>query len=198
MAKHNPHTPTVLSIVVLTILSACATEPVIEKFDELTAVTITYHRTTLTMSPDRPFDRETGNDFVQIGAIEVNRSGTPHYYLWLDISDGSGMKSASEGPEEYDSIVLVVDGEKIELNVHGWTAAAIGASEPVYKKLYGSSVDAYYQVEVDHIRLLTDADSLELHTTGPAAKEFVPWLSPAKAKDEMAEFLNTVLQYIQE
>ena len=104
------------------------------------------------------------------------------------------MTSAGEGPEEYESIVLVVDGEKIQLDVRGWTAAAIGASEPVYKKFYETSIDAYYQVNLDHIQLLADADSLELHTTGPASKEFVPWRSPAKTKDELAEFLRTVLQ----
>ena len=196
MTEHIPHVPTMISIVVLTMLSACATGqlPVVKKLDELTAVTITYNRTAITMSPDRPFDQATINDYVQIGAIEVNRAGTLHYYLWLGISDRSRMTSAIEGPEEYESIVLVIDGEKIQLDVHGWTAAAIGASETVYKKFYKTSVDAYYQVNLDHIQLLADANSLELHTTGPASKEFVPWHSPAKTKDELAEFLRTVLQ----
>lgn len=196
MSKHIPHAPMVTSIVVLTILSACATgqNPVVEKFDELTAVTITSNRTVVSLSPDRPFDRATANDYVQIGPIEVNQAGTLRYYLWLGISDGSGMTSAGEGPEEYESIVLVIDGEKTQLNVHGWTATAIGASEPVYKKLYETSVDAYYQINIDHIQLLADADSLRLHTTGPAPKEFSPWHGLAKTKDELAEFLRAVLQ----
>lgn len=185
-----------ISIVVLTILSACAAGqlPVVEKLDEFTAVTITYSRTPIIMLPDTPFDRATAGDYVQIGAIEVNRTGTLQYYLWLGISDMNYMTSADERPEGYESIVFIADGEKFRLDVHGWTPAAIGAGEPVYKKPFATSVDAYYQVTLDHIQLLAEADVLKLRTTGSAPREFVPLFRQTTAKDDLAEFLRTVLQ----
>ena len=196
MSERIPHLSTAIAIAVLAILSACAAgqPPVVEKLDEFTAVTITYSRMPIIMSPDTPFDRATMRDYVQIGAIEVNRMGTLKYYLWLGISDMNHMTSADKRPEGYESIVIIMGGEKFGLDVLGWTPAAIGASAPVYKKLFTTSVDAYYQVTLDQIQLLAEADVLRLHTTGSVSREFVPWYKQTTAKDDLAEFIRSVLQ----
>ena len=104
------------------------------------------------------------------------------------------MARADGRPKGFESIVLIAGSEKFRLDVRGWTPETIGASEPVYKKLYPNSDEAYYQVTLDQIQLLTEADVLELRTTGSASKNFVPWYKPAKAKDDLAAFLKTVLQ----
>lgn len=196
MSKRISHLSTVVPIAVLTILSACATgqQPAGEKLDGLTSVTITYSRTPIIMSPDTPYDRETKRDYVQVGAIEVNRMGARQYYLWLGISDMEHMASADKRPKGFEAIVLIVDGEKLRLNVRGWTPEAIGASEPVYNKIFTNSDDAYYQVTLDNIQFLARADDLKLRTTGSAPKEFIPWYEQTTAKNDLAEFLRTVLQ----
>jgi hypothetical protein len=129
---------------------------------------------------------------VQIGAIEVNRAGTLTYYLWLGISDGSRMASTGEGPEEYSSIDLVVNDEIIRLDVLGWNTASIGIGDPVYQKLHRTSIEAYYQISLEHIQWLAEASTFELHTTGSAMKEFVPWYIQDKARNELSEFVRTV------
>jgi len=146
------------------------------------------------MSPDASYDREIERDYVQIGAFEVNRMGTRQYYLWLGISDAKQMASTDKHPSGFDSIVLIVGGEKIQLDVLGWTPAATGTSEPVYEKLFATSVDAYYQVTLDQIQLLTDSDNLKLRTTGSTTKEFVSWYRQTTFKGDLAEFLETVMQ----
>ena len=172
-----PNVPMAISIVVLTILSACATgqPPVVEKLDEITAVTITYSRAPIIMGRDTALDRAETRDYVQLGAIEVNRMGGLQYYIWLGISDIDYATSAAERPEGYESIAIVVGDDTLRLDVLGWTPAAIGASAPVYKKLFTTSVDAYYQVSLDQIRSLATADVLKLRTGGSPAKEFIPW-----------------------
>ena len=190
------HGRAALAIVVLTILSACAAgrPPVIETLDERTGVSITYSRTPIIMSPDTPYDRESARDFVQIGVIEVNRMGSLDYYLWLGITDIGHMESANGHPSGFDSIVLNVDGEIVPLEVHGWAAAAINLSEPVYRKLYSTSADAYYPVTLGQIQLLTNVDSITLLTSDSAPREFVPWYQQSTAKDDITEFLRIVTQ----
>jgi len=191
------------SIAVLTILSACAAEqqPVVEKLDELTAVTITFSRTPIIMSTDTSLELATagdhvqiGRDYVQIGAIEVNRMGTLQYYLWLGISEVKYTESADTHPNGFESIVFIAGGEEFQLDVRGWTQETIGASEPVYEKLFRNTVDAYYEVTLEQIQFLTDVDSIKFRTIGPAPKEYVSWYRSITAKDDLAEFLSTVQQ----
>jgi len=187
--------PTAISIVGLTILSACATGqlPVVEKLDDITAVTITYSRSPVIMGRDTAFDRADTRDYVQLGAIEVNRMGGLQYYLWLGISDIDYATSTDERPDGYESIVIVAGGEELQLDVLGWTPAAIGASEPVYKKLFTTSVDAYYEVSLDQIQSLATANVLKLRTGGSDAKEFIPWYGQAESTGVFVEFVRNVL-----
>ena len=194
MFDRSSYLSTAISVAVLTIVSACATgqQPVVEKLDEYTAVTITHSRTPIIMSPDTPYDRDTPRDYVQIGAIEVNRMGTLRYYLWLGISDMEHMASDDERPRGFESIVLNIGSEELRLEILGWTEDTIGASVPVYKKIFPDSEDAYYKITLDQIQFLTAVDALKLRTTGSESKEFVPWYKQTTASDDLAEFLRAV------
>ena len=97
-------------------------------------------------------------------------------------------------PEGFRSIEFSVDDESFQLNVLGWTPEAIGTSEPVYQKLFSNSIDAYYQVTLDQIQLLTDSDSLKLRTTGSAPKEFVSWYRQTTFQGDLRQFVRTVLR----
>lgn len=182
--------------VVLATLSACAAgqAPVVEKLDAVTAVTYTHVRTPLILSPDMPLDRTQARDYVQVGAIEVNRMGSLNYYLWLGISDTHYAESPSTHQDGFESIVLTLDDQKLPLDIHGWTHEAIGVSGPVYKKFFSTTVDAYYEVTLEHVRLLADVDSMKILTSGAVPKEFVLWYTQNAAKAQLAEFLRTVLQ----
>lgn len=195
MTKYT-HFSNTIPIAVLVILSACtAGQPaVIEKLDELTAVTVTYCRTPLIMSPDTPHVREARRDYVQIGAIEVNRMGVLEYYLWLGITEVDQDAAADIQPEGFASIVLAGKEKSIELDVKGWSPGVIGTSAPVYQKIYPDSAEAYYQVSLDQIQLLADSDNLVLRTTGSAAKEFVSWYSQETFESDLAEFFNAVME----
>lgn len=196
MFERIRHFSAATPLAILAILSACAAgqPPVVEKLDELTAVTITHNRTPFVMSTDTTYDPEAARDYVQIGAIEVNRMGTLKYYLWLGISEMQYTENTDQPPEGFESIVFVVAGEEFQLDVLGWTQAAIGVSEPVFKKLFGTSVDAYYAVTLEQIQLLTEADAMIFRTTGSAPKEFVSWYKQTTAKNDLSEFFRTVLE----
>jgi hypothetical protein len=194
IATRIPHLPTAILLAVFAILSACAAgQPtVVEKLDELTAVTVTYCREPLVMSRDVAFDRKTDKDYVQVGVMEVNRIGTFKYFLWLGITIVDQAANPDQRPEGFDSIVFAVGDESFQLDIQGWTPEAIGASEPVYKKLFAASADAYYSVTPEQIRLLTDVDNLTLRTTGSAPEEFIPWYKQETFESELVDFLARV------
>lgn len=196
ISMRKPHAPTVILTAFLAILAACTTvQPtVIEKLDALTAVTVTYSRTPLVMSPDTPLVREARRDYLQVGVLEINQMGALRYYLWFGITEVSQVMTADNHPEGFNSIVLSTNDKSIELAVTGWTPGAIGTSEPVYQKLFPDSEEAYYQVTLEQIQLLTDSDNLTLRTTGPAPKEFISWYSQTTFEGDLAEFLSAVRQ----
>ena len=131
-------------------------------------------------------------DYVQIGAIEVNRMGTLQYYVWLGITEVEYAESADRQPNGFESVVFIVGGEEFQLDVHGWTHEVIGVSEPVYNKLFQNTVDAYYEVTLEQIQSLTDVDGIKFRTIGPAPKEYVTWYKSITAKDDLVEFLRAV------
>lgn len=180
-------------IAALAILAACATpSPTVEYMDELTAVTITHSRTPFVLSTETSVD--TARDYVQIGAIEVNRMGTLNYYLWLGISEVQYDEPVHEHPEGFESIVFVEGNGEFQLDLAGWTEAAIGASAPVYEKLFGDTVDAYYEVTTEQIRQLASADIITFRTIDPSPKEYSSWYRSVTAKDDLTEFLTIVAQ----
>lgn len=192
MARRNPTLLTAISIAAFAILSACAVaQPsAVEFLDEVTAATITYSRTPFTLSTDTTTDGE--RDYVQIGAIEVNRMGTHQYFLWLGISEVEYTESERRHPKGFESIILVLGGDDLQLDISGWTEEVIGASEPVYDKLFRDTVDAYYEVTTEQIALLTQVDSIRFRTVGPSPKEYVSWFKSITARDDLAEFLRVV------
>ena len=180
----------------LAVLSACATAqpPVVEKLDDLTAVTTTYSRTPLVMSPDTSLNRDVRRDYLQLGVIEVNQMGSLQYYLWLGITLVDQDSDAGKPVAGFDSIALAVNDESFVLDVKGWTPGVIGTSEPVYQKLFPESADAYYPVTLEQIQMLTDSDNLKLRTSGSAPGEFVSWYSQTTFESDLSEFLNAVVQ----
>ncbi|MGI9235889.1 MAG: hypothetical protein ACR2QZ_00740 [Woeseiaceae bacterium] len=180
-------------IAAFAVLTACATQqPTIEYLDEVTAVTITYSRTPFVLSTGTSVD--TARDYVQIGTIEVNRMGAHKYFLWLGISEVKYTELERQHPEEFESIVFVVGDEEFQLGIAGWTEAAIGASEPIYEKLFRDTVDAYYEVTTEQIQRLADENIMTFRTADPSPKEYTSWYRSVTAKDDLTEFLTIVAQ----
>jgi len=89
----------------------------------------------------------------------------------------------------FESIVIFADGEPLPLEIAGWTAAAIGASEPVYLKPVASAADAYYEVTFDQLRLIAEAKDVRLHSAGPRTESYEPWDDQRSARAGLIEFL---------
>lgn len=176
------------------LLAACATpgSTVSESLDPLTAVTVTFSNSPLIVYRDSPAHAAFARNFVSLGPIEVNKTGVYKYYLWLGIWSTLQSNNLEEQRGGFESIVLLVDGEPLLLDAAGWTPAAIEASQPVYPKPFASSLDAYYRVTADQIRLIADAGDLQLRTTGTTPQEFELWGEQRPARNDLDAFLHRV------
>lgn len=186
------HKPLVVFLLVAVIVSACATtEPVVrEKLDLMTGVTVTFSGTPLILFRDDSGRAAFARSYLHLGPIQVNRGGTYQYYLWLGAWHSMQLVDAGEHQQGLESVVLFADGEPMALDLAGWTPEAIGTSEPVYLKPSTASIDAYYRVTADQIRMIAHSTDLRLQTSGMYAREFVPWDNQLLARSELLEFLD--------
>lgn len=183
------------TVVAFLLLSACSSSGSLlpSKMDPLTAVTITTSKAPLVFYRDESGRAAHARDYVHLGPLEVNRSGTYSYYLWLGIWNTMQDANADEPRDGFDSIVVFADGEPLPLEISGWTPAAIGASEHAYMKPVASAADAYYAVSVDQLRMIAEATDLRLQSTGPQGKSYEPWDSQGSAKASLADFLGAAV-----
>ncbi len=194
MATDNFTRLRVAALVTAFAIAGCAASPptVNSKLDPLTAVTFTFSNTPFIFYRNAPSRAAFARSYLDMGPIEANRAGTFTYYLWFGTWNTSQTRAATDVRDELESILLFADGEPLSLSVSGWTPATIGASEPVYAKPFASSQDAYYQVTIDQIRLLAEAQDLRLQTTGSSPQEFELWDEQISARNDLQEFLDRI------
>ena len=178
----------------MALLAACATPqpPVIDKLDEVTGVTITHSRMPFTLSSDA--FTQPAVDYVQLGAIEINKMGSMSYYLWLGISEPDFAQPGKGLQSKFEAVDIVLDGNATRIELHGQTHASIGTLEPVYKKLFRSTAEAYYEVDLDLISRMVQAEDMALRTVEAEPKEYTLWYQSTTAEEDLAEFLNVVSQ----
>ena len=180
------------AILISLTLVACAGQPgaIQNKLDPATAVTITYSQTPMVFYRDDSGKAAFARNYLHLGPLEVNRMGSFHYYLWLGIWNTMQDAEPGESRNGFESIVIYVDGEPLALELTGWTPAAIGATEPVYVRPVASAADAYYEVTVDHLRLIAASDKVRIQSTGPGTRTYELWDEQKAAKQSLNEFLR--------
>jgi hypothetical protein len=164
---------------------------VTNKLDPRTSVMITYNRSPMIFYRDVSGRAAHARDYVYLAPIEVNRSGSFRHYLWLGIWSTLDDSRPGQSRDGFESIVVFADGEPLPLEVSGWTPEAIGASEPVYMKPVASAADAYYEVTLDQLRLIAEANDVRLQSGGSRIETYEPWDHQQPARSGLREFLNS-------
>ena len=170
-----------------------ATPPAVnDTLDPLTGVTITSSSTPLVMYRDEPSRAAYARNFLHVGPLQINRSGDYQYFLWVVMWSTTPTTDVTASQNGFDSIILFVDGEPLPLDASGWTPAAIGTSEHVYVKPVASTLDAYYRVTTDQIRLIAESSDIRLRTTGSSPRNFELWDEQTSAREALRAFLREV------
>jgi hypothetical protein len=174
-------------------LGACASsaDSTNEILDRRTGVTITSNVTPMILYRENPSLASHARNYLHLGPIEVNNTGSYQYFLWVGIWNTMETSDSSRQRHGFDGITIFADGEPLVLELAGWTPDAIGASAPVYLKPVSSAADAYYSVTVDQIRLIAEAKDIRLRTSGTSPREYSPWDAQRSARQSYQAFLET-------
>ncbi len=177
----------------LVLFSGCSSSNslISNKLDPRTAVTITYSNAPLVFYREESGRAAYARDYVHLGPLEINRAGTFRYYLWIGIWSTLPDTALRAPLNGFSTIVIYADGEPLSLEISGWTADAIGASEPVYLKPVASAADAYYEVTIDQLRFIAGARDVRVQTSGPRQQSYEPWDNQGTANASLDEFLRT-------
>jgi hypothetical protein len=183
-----------LGLILLLGLAACASTAKLinEDLDPVTSVTVTSTKTPMLFYRDNPARAAYARNYLHLAPIEINRSGSYRYYIW--ISAWSTMETAdlAERRDRLESIIVFADSEPVILQLAGWTPDAIGASEPAYLKPVASAADAYYEVTIDQIRHITNAKDVRLSTGSSRSDSYEPWDDQQSVLEGMRAFLEHV------
>lgn len=176
----------------LALLTSCAGNDtaVLQRLDPETGVTIKRASVPIVMYRDMSANSAFGRDYVYVGPIQVNTMGQREYFLWLGIWGSSDSAERGRKMDDFEAVVLYVDGEPLSLEVKGWTPASIGASGDVYVKPVASALDGYYRVTVDQMRLIAESQDLELRAGATRPQRYVPWDSPKDSSQALVAFLR--------
>lgn len=188
--------PRLLLCAALPVLAAaCASGPAQsthEFLDTGTGVTVTTSRAPVVLYRDNPAAAAYARNVIHMGPVEVNRSGDYRYFLWIGIWNTMEPAGTAASRDGFETVVILVDGEPMTLDLAGWTPAAIGTSVPVYTKPVASAADAYYPVTIDQLRFIAEARDITLRTTGSPAREFTLWSAQQDARKGLFTFLDNV------
>jgi hypothetical protein len=186
--------PRAIAFTLVMLLASCASSGretyTSNKLDSLTGVTITYSKTPMVFYRDESGKAAHARSFVDMAPLEINRMGQFRYFLWLGIWNTLQQADPGEARDGFESIVIFADGEPLSLELAGWSADVIGASEPVYLKSVSSAADAYYEITIDHLRVIAAASDVRIVTAGPRPKSFELWNQQRAARVSLNEFLN--------
>ncbi len=181
-----------LALVAAAAVTGCSGNTVFvgEKLDPATSVTIRYIGHPLVFYRNVSGRAAYAKDYVDLGPVEINRSGDYRYYIWLGIWTADGDTSTSATRDRFESVVIFAAGEPLQLEIKGWTPNSIGVSESVYTKPDASAADAYYELTFDQLRQLAEADNLRLQIGEGDSDMFEPWDKQRPGKAALIEFVN--------
>ena len=194
-ARHTTKLRLPLVAALAVVLAACASNPAAltrEYLDTGTGVTVTASQVPLVLYRDNPAAAAYARNVVHLGPVEVNRSGEYRYFLWVGIWNTLQAADTSLSRDGFETIIITVDGESMALDLAGWTPAVIDTSTPVYLRPVASAAEAYYPLTVDQIRVIAEARSVTLRTTGDSPREYDLWSRQQGARQAMVAFLDRV------
>lgn len=183
-------------VVMTCVLAGCASvRPLAgESLDPLTGVTTTYSHAPLVLYRDVGAAAAFAREMVNIGPVLVNRSGDRRYFLWLGAWTTNTGNRYSTRQSDFESVVLLIDGEPMILDAAGWLPADIGISEPAYIKPVATTTDVYYRVTEDQVRLLAQSADIRLLCADGTGPEYVLWVPQRAAWAGLDEFIALTMR----
>jgi len=173
--------------------TACAGTPrLVAGLDPLTGVTMTRSSEPLVLYRDNSGRAAYARDYVYMGPVSVNRMGAYRYFIWLGAWSTIQSPDATSLRDGLETAILFADGEPLSLDLLGWAPEAVGLSAAPYPSPAASTIDAYYEVTIDQIRLISEARDVRLLTGGADPANYEPWDAQTMARSGWRAFVDEV------
>jgi hypothetical protein len=173
--------------------TACAGAPrLVEDLDPVTGVTMTRSSEALVLYRDNSGRAAYARDYVYMGPVSVNRMGAYRYFIWLGAWSTIQARDATSLRDGLETAILFVDGEPLSLDMLGWTPEAVGLSAAPYPPPAASTVDAYYEVTIDQIRMIAEAREVRLLIGGADPANYEPWDNQTMTRAGWQAFVDEV------
>ncbi len=142
-------------------------------------------------SPDVFFRSEPGRaayarDYLQVAPLMVNRMGNHQYYLWLGIWSTMADAKGQDESAAFADLVVLVDGEPMQLSASAWHARGVGLSESPFRRPVAGALSGYFAVTPDQIRMIYAANDVTLHAAGDSRRPYVRWRENHSRADVLA------------
>ncbi len=164
-----------------------------ERFDPLTGATVTAAGGTMILYSNDSGKAAFSRSLLNVGPLQIIRNGTYHYYLWLGIWGTVQDPEEAEQRDGFETLVLYLDGEPLALKLTAMNEESIGASERMFDRPVASSLDAYYEVTRDQLRVLANATVIHLRTSGSRPRTYEPWRDQQQARESFNAFLGAIV-----
>lgn len=193
-----------MACVVVPCIISCGTAPTSpfhENLDRETGVTVSrlneammfYDPLTSAPPPadqrgERP-RRLTWRDFLYLGPLEINRTGTRTYYMWASLV----RREHTDEPELPVGLVIVADEQPIVLQVLTHDRAVLGAGEPTYPAPAPWAGELYLPVRRAELEEIAGASRLRVQVRMASGRELV--FEPMRDDhDALQNFVRFVIQ----
>ncbi len=175
-------------------IAGCTAKPDLwpeERLDPNTAVNVTIMAEPWIYSRDVPMLAANARDYLNVGLVETNRSGTRAYWLgivaWSTID--RSVLPGQPAPLQPDKVRLVWADSKLEMPASSKGRSAVGLTDPVFIDAGTKFTEAWYPLSTAQLAQLTAAAPASVALLGDEEQltTYQPWrVDPAS----MAEFLK--------
>ena len=174
-------TPFVFTAVAVTALAGCATapaDPVNEKLDPNTAITVTVITQPVELVAESPRGSST-DPFAYIAPFETNKMGERALFLWVSAPQYNGP---IEQPK------LLCDGQPVGLQPVSGDFTQFNLSQPPYQVPAPWSGQWYFRLSDDALKCLAGAQGVALETHRTQAGDSERFSAPRKSMASLEAF----------
>jgi hypothetical protein len=135
-----------------------------EKLDERTGVTLTRQSAPLEFYASEPQAGLDESSFAWFGALEVNRMGVRHLFVWVSVLPGRAQSAAPQPEPVKGPLRLHVLAGDVDLAPEYVASqpSDVGLSGTPYKRPADWARDGYFEVNAEQLRTIRDAPTLAL------------------------------------
>ncbi len=180
-----------LAMVVGLLLASCGTgapnRRAAEYLDEGTSATIARVDEPVTFFSDDPARAANARDYIQAAPLLVNQLGKRSWWLWLGLwsTIDRGVIGAAAEPGGLAKVVLLVDGEPMELDAGAGVDSVPGVSQRPYSTPVATAKNVYLPLTGSQLARLGRASSIAIRTDMASGdvRVWQPWSSTGRFSD---------------